>query len=239
MSRRSRTSVRAPGRHGAVALLVLIAFFALAAVASAAPVQTVTVQSGPGTPGSSDPNVQASVDGTTWFQAYSVAPNARYSTIPGTSWDSVTADGNAPAGNFYYRASINLPVNAVNPSLSGSFYSDNQGTVFVNGTQVAQNNACGGAGESADYGFAGAATTPFSSSLTAGSNTLSFTVNNCAPSPTGVDFTATVSYTLSPLQSAACKDGGWQNFTDANGTPFKNQGDCVSYVATDGRNLAG
>jgi hypothetical protein len=27
-----------------------------------------------------------------------------------------------------------------------------------------------------------------------------------------------------------CKDGGWQNVRRANGTPFKNQGDCVSYT---------
>lgn len=33
-----------------------------------------------------------------------------------------------------------------------------------------------------------------------------------------------------------CKNGGWQTYTDANGGKFKNQGDCVSYVATHGRN---
>ena len=32
-----------------------------------------------------------------------------------------------------------------------------------------------------------------------------------------------------------CKDGGWQNFTSPS---FKNQGDCVSYFATGGRNPA-
>ncbi len=35
-----------------------------------------------------------------------------------------------------------------------------------------------------------------------------------------------------------CKDGGWRAFTSAPG-PFKNQGDCVSYVATGGKNAAG
>lgn len=29
-----------------------------------------------------------------------------------------------------------------------------------------------------------------------------------------------------------CKDGGWQTFTRADGTPFKNQGDCVQYTNT-------
>lgn len=37
--------------------------------------------------------------------------------------------------------------------------------------------------------------------------------------------------------AAACKGGGWQAFTSSPG-PFKNQGDCVSYFATDGRNTA-
>jgi hypothetical protein len=35
--------------------------------------------------------------------------------------------------------------------------------------------------------------------------------------------------------AASCKDGGWEQFTSAPG-PFKNQGDCVSYFASGGRN---
>jgi hypothetical protein len=35
-----------------------------------------------------------------------------------------------------------------------------------------------------------------------------------------------------------CKKGTWETMTDHLGTPFRNQGDCVSYFATDGRNLA-
>jgi hypothetical protein len=36
-----------------------------------------------------------------------------------------------------------------------------------------------------------------------------------------------------PTNKDQCKNGGWQSFT----TPtFKNQGDCVSYVATNGKN---
>jgi choice-of-anchor C domain-containing protein len=33
-----------------------------------------------------------------------------------------------------------------------------------------------------------------------------------------------------------CKDGGWRTMTDDQGNGFKNQGDCVSFFATDGRN---
>jgi hypothetical protein len=40
------------------------------------------------------------------------------------------------------------------------------------------------------------------------------------------------------ISTDQCKHGGWRHLVDRNGTPFKNQGDCVSYVATGGRNLA-
>ncbi|HEV8536825.1 MAG TPA: hypothetical protein VGR87_14055 [Candidatus Limnocylindria bacterium] len=40
---------------------------------------------------------------------------------------------------------------------------------------------------------------------------------------------------VSPGDKQKCKNGGWRNFTTAPG-PFKNQGDCVSYFATGGRN---
>jgi choice-of-anchor C domain-containing protein len=41
-----------------------------------------------------------------------------------------------------------------------------------------------------------------------------------------------------PSTKADCMDGGWMALVDAAGNHFKNQGDCVSYVATDGRNAA-
>jgi choice-of-anchor C domain-containing protein len=34
-----------------------------------------------------------------------------------------------------------------------------------------------------------------------------------------------------------CKDGGWQSLIDSAGNSFKNQGDCVSYFATKGKNV--
>jgi hypothetical protein len=39
-----------------------------------------------------------------------------------------------------------------------------------------------------------------------------------------------------PTNKDQCKNGGWANYSDAGGTAFKNQGDCVSYVATSGHN---
>ena len=41
-----------------------------------------------------------------------------------------------------------------------------------------------------------------------------------------------------PTSKDQCKNGGWTNYVDASGRPFKNQGDCVSYVATGGKNQA-
>jgi hypothetical protein len=47
-----------------------------------------------------------------------------------------------------------------------------------------------------------------------------------------VDNVRIVSVRLLPTSKNQCKDGGWRTF----GTAFKNQGDCVSFVATRGRN---
>ncbi len=33
-----------------------------------------------------------------------------------------------------------------------------------------------------------------------------------------------------PLSEAGCKLGGWEHLSHPDGTPFKNQGDCVSYA---------
>jgi hypothetical protein len=43
-------------------------------------------------------------------------------------------------------------------------------------------------------------------------------------------------YTFEPQPTKdSCKKGGWQNFTSSPG-PFKNQGDCVSFFASGGKN---
>ncbi|MFL5830657.1 MAG: hypothetical protein ACJ76X_12130 [Solirubrobacteraceae bacterium] len=41
-----------------------------------------------------------------------------------------------------------------------------------------------------------------------------------------------------PTRTDECKNGGWQSLIDNKGQRFKNQGDCVSYVATGGKNPA-
>jgi hypothetical protein len=41
-----------------------------------------------------------------------------------------------------------------------------------------------------------------------------------------------------PLASQDCKGSGWRSLVDATGRPFRNQGDCVSDVATKGKHGA-
>jgi hypothetical protein len=52
----------------------------------------------------------------------------------------------------------------------------------------------------------------------------------------GEDFSSALSQPalISPTSKDQCKDGGWSNYPQ-----FKNQGDCVSYVATKGKNPPG
>jgi hypothetical protein len=66
----------------------------------------------------------------------------------------------------------------------------------------------------------------------------SVTISRTEPTQTWDFFIDNVSFTLPsppfPTSTSDCKNGGWQTFD-----VFKNQGDCVSYVVTDGRNAPG
>jgi hypothetical protein len=79
----------------------------------------------------------------------------------------------------------------------------------------------------------------------AGSHTLTIQGLNRVPGYAGQDNTVFIdalrltSVPDVPTSFADCKDGGWQTKRGADDTSFKNQGDCVSYVATGGRNPAG
>ncbi len=69
---------------------------------------------------------------------------------------------------------------------------------------------------------------------TSASTTLSFvstTAGAYGPAIDNVVVTETV-----PVKDD-CKNGGWQTMIDNAGNSFKNQGDCVSYFATKGKNL--
>lgn len=67
-----------------------------------------------------------------------------------------------------------------------------------------------------------------------------FLAPTCPPNPSlpqcaGPDLTGPGSFHVklsAYLTKEACKNGGWQTLTDANGEPFKNQGACVSYASS-------
>ncbi len=59
-------------------------------------------------------------------------------------------------------------------------------------------------------------------------------VDNVTINTTTYTFEAEV---VNPNDKEKCKKGGWQDFESSPG-PFKNQGDCVSYFATGGKNKA-
>lgn len=55
-------------------------------------------------------------------------------------------------------------------------------------------------------------------------------VDNQSNFQAGVDAVAVVSKPATPTSKDQCKKGGWRTLADDHGRPFKNQGDCVSFV---------
>jgi len=68
------------------------------------------------------------------------------------------------------------------------------------------------------------------------------TVDNFHPSVAGQEMLSQVLYdagytwSSTPVNKDACKHDGWKSVVDSQGQSFKDQGDCVSYVTTGGRN---
>ena len=233
----------------------VVASVAVIALAPAALADSITIQSGNAPVWQIDPIIQiVSVDNT-GMAGVCAANNApgpawviahpAYTVIPGTNYvgfNNVNCLGSpsmAGAGSTVFETSFTLPAGATGVSLQLAVRADNGFMVALNGgtpfgTQWAYpNDPCGAT-------FSGSAyPTPPSFTVTSGFvtgvNTVSFTVDNCnTPSSTGVDFIGTVSYnraSVLPASTAQCKNGGWTSYGI-----FKNQGDCVSYVATKGKN---
>jgi choice-of-anchor C domain-containing protein len=75
----------------------------------------------------------------------------------------------------------------------------------------------------------------YSFTATSASTTLTFTSTTATAYGPALDDVRVVAAT--PTAKDDCKNGGWQHLTDGQGHTFKNQGDCVSFVATKGKNL--
>lgn len=74
-----------------------------------------------------------------------------------------------------------------------------------------------GGGGDGDGGDGGGTTTTSTTSTTTSSTTTSTTTTTEPPEVN------------TPPSKNACKHGGWQDYTDENGEPFTNQGDCISW----------
>jgi hypothetical protein len=85
---------------------------------------------------------------------------------------------------------------------------------------------------------AGAATIAYSGDCTNAGNTCTATATYAGNGNFLPSSASTTIVIKLPVATAAdqCKQGGWQFVTDDLGNLFKNQGDCVSYVATKGKN---
>ena len=172
-----------------------------------------------------------------------LAPNGAYGVIAGAQWIAGATD--TGAGDTF-SVTFTLPPGYANAQLSGEFFADNWATVWLNGVQIAGQTV----GDfQTNFGINGAPATLIPLTTTGflpGLNTLTFKVSNAqindltgltatpdGANPEALDFSATVTYGDKGL----CKKGGWQTLDDGLGHTFKNQGDCVSFVATGGTNV--
>lgn len=184
-------------------------------------------------------SIEFSLDGVTnWQVAPTVSPHPAWSTIGGTQWVSVAPDRQGPAAGAVFRFTFSLPATFSAPSLSFQVLADNSAKISLNGTVIGSQPLC----LNSDFNGAGSTISTADASLFhAGENTVTVVVDNgllggCATvaNAMGLDFAATLSYATLPTSADQCKKGGWAAYG-----VFRNQGDCVSFVATKGTNPPG
>jgi len=149
----------------------------------------------------------------TWTNRPGETVDAKYVTMD--SWTTYT---DAPAGG-YPADLLELQIDSTITNW-GAYSTTHEYSTLVTGTGAALNfRVYDGTGNVQDPSWFG-------------DNNGSLTVNiySCTPDTTPV--------LTMPTDKKECMKGGWMNLTDDNGASFKNQGDCVSFVATKGKNKA-
>lgn len=181
------------------------------------------------------------VDGTS-ASAVAVAPSCLpgYGSWGWTSslapaqwiWSSACTASDTESHSFAKSFQVNGSVTAA----SVQFAADNFGTVTINGHLVI--SALGNGG----WNFHDVQTADVSAYVHAGANTITVTAQNMPngsatgwANPAGVVSNLAVTYVPMPTSADQCKNGGWALYKSP---AFKNQGDCVSFVVTSGRNPA-
>lgn len=110
---------------------------------------------------------------------------------------------------------------------------DNVLVVSWDGTVIATHSASG-------VGMSDTSWTVYTQAVFATSSTSRLTFSDGSASDGHGTYLDAVSVpATSPTTADQCKQGGWQDLVDSRGNSFKNQGDCVNFFATGGKNLAG
>lgn len=199
--------------------------------ASASASQTITITSGSATQFSWDGSTAwQPANVLTWGAAWPCDGGTWTDPLGSSSWVDFpgAADCGADRGSDqgFFRNSFTLPDGFTNASITISWLADNAAQAYVNGTLIDGNPV----EDNSYWFFVTTAASSAASLFHAGTNQLTLNLEDLG-GPAGLDFVATITYTPLPTTTAQCKDGGWQSYGI-----FKNQGDCVSYVATRGKN---
>jgi hypothetical protein len=143
-------------------------------------------------------------------------------------WSSSCTATDSESHSFTKTFQVNGPVT----SASLGFAADNFGTATINGHVVLSELGDGG------WNFRDWQSADVTQYVHSGTNTIVVTAQNMpngsSPgwgNPAGAAANLSVTYQPMPTSADQCKNNGWVAYG-----VFKNQGDCVSYVATNGKN---
>lgn len=181
-----------------------------------------------------------------------------------TDW-VITSGGIDWIGSYWVASdgSRSIDLNSTGPGTIANTFQTTPGNTYVVRFDLSANPAGGAllATVSVDADATGAAPQQYSFDTAARANTLGnmkWDERQYVLTATGVSTTITFSSLVAgaygpaldnvrvteqtasgdlPSSKAECLRGGWRTLEDHLGNGFKNQGDCVSYVATGGRNL--
>lgn len=206
--------------------------------------QTLTILGATGVQGEQDAYTEYYNPSTqTWSRAYLTGWHP-WGFVPDTnSWLNYKTDTNSDAGCnnelqpcwYRYRVRFSAPSTWTNPTLSFQLKADNFAWVNLNGTPLHSAVIVGANSVNGDFAFA-QALQPGVNTITidvgdwGGLNGFNYRIDMSVVSDQPLGITAPPP--LLPTNADQCKKDGWRAYG-----VFKNQGDCVSFVATGGKNL--
>ena len=197
--------------------------------------------------------------GAPWDTLNSGSTNITGWTIGSGSVDSIGSYW--PASN----GSRSIDLSGDGPGTISQALATTIGNTYTVSFDLSGNPACGPAIKTLIVNATGGSADPFTYDISVAGNTLtdmkwasrtysfvatvttstltltSTTEGICGPAIDNIVVTETAAPPppdVEPGTEADCKDDGWIALVDGAGNHFKNQGDCVSYVATDHRNVA-